>query len=720
MKRILWVCLLLCSLLLGLMQPVLATEIEEIPTAETLAKESAETIDSQQPEEQEDIPTETESVPEATRSGSTYTTSAAGLAFISEMMGSYGSSQLAGAEKAINNFITNNGLNLSQKQFDALVDFCMEYGSNMFTSGYQCERVIVSGNYTDAQLASAFCSWVKDGSGNFSQSKLNRRLRQIKLFLYGSYDGVCQANFRYVIYNGNGGSLNDNTVLCYTYGGTYANLPTAKRSGYYFGGWYTAASGGSHLCNSDSVTDNRTVYARWSSTEVTNPNESGSSGSTGENGWPELPKLKISEEGIQFIKDHEGFVAYPMWDYAQYTIGYGTRYDPDNSPIPISIPITEEEADYLLRHMLAGFESVLDKQLAKGSVTHTQAQYDAMMSFTFNLGQQWINSQYKIYNYFLYGGYTELEFVNTIGSWCRAGGSVLTGLARRRMDEANLYLNGDYTLNSKVYLCILFNGAKGEPDVGFRYYKTGAALGYLPGATREGYRLTGWYDKVSGGTKYTTATIAASGGILNLYAQWEVGQPEETPPSPPIEVPPGVFIDVPADAWFYEPVMLAVEAGIFGGMSATEFMPNAAMSRAMLVTVLHRIAGVPKAGTAAPFTDVPSGQWYSDAVDWAYEKGIVNGVSETAFGLNDNITREQLTTMLYRYAQYCGYSTDQHGDLTVFPDAGSVQSYAQEAMEWAVGCGIVSGDNGKLNPANSATRAQCAKMIMVFLNTHMR
>lgn len=721
MRRFLCCLLLAATLLAGMIQPAFAVGGDE-PAAETTAPQT-EPEQSQPPVEAETALPDAEEAQENKTVPQSFVTSAEGIAFVNEMMGgSYGgTAQLAAAEQNVNDFIARYDLTLNQQQFDALVDLVMAYGSTMLTSGYQIEKVIAAGEYTDVQLANAFCSWVKGSDGSLSQQRLNRRIREIKLFLYGSYTGVCDAAFRYVIFNANGGTLDDNTVLCYAYGATYAALPTASRDGKYFAGWYTASSGGSHLCNSDTVSQNYTVYAHWSDSAVENPNEPGATDpDPGPEPLPEPPELKTTEAGVQFIKDHEGFVEYPMWDYGQYSVGYGSRCPDDKLEEYRENGITEEEADYLLRVMLADFEKVIDKLLEKSTVEHTQAQYDAIISFTYNLGQQWMNEKYTIYQYFLYGGYDELGFVNTIGSWCRAGGSVLSGLARRRMDEANLYLFGDYTQNTKKYLCIIYNGAKGEPEYAFRYYMTGEPLAKLPTATREGYKLTGWYDKLQGGKEYTVETLAPAYGTYTLYAQWEQSDEPVPEPTPDPEDPPAPenpFADVPTSAWYYEWVLRAVELKLFGGVSETEFAPESTMTRAMLVTVLYRIAGSPAVTERAPFTDVPAGQWYSDAVDWAYATGVVNGVTETEFGLTNDVTREQLTTMLYRYAERCGYDVTALSELSAFEDAATVAEYAKAPMRWAVANAIVGGDNGKLLPRGSATRAQCAKMISVFYDT---
>ena len=719
MKRFLCSLLLIVCLLSGLILPVFAVEGEQAEL-ETAAQQTEEDLTSQENSGQTD-----EELQAQTRAPQSFTTSEAGISFINEMMGgSYGgTAQLANAEYSVNAFFSSYALSATQQQFDALVDLVMAYGGTILTSGYRVERVIGSGSYTDVELANAFCAWVKGTDGVFSQQRLNRRLREIKLFLYGSYSGNCEANFRYLIFNANGGTLDDNTVLCYPYGGTYSALPTASRSGKYFAGWYTASSGGTHVSNSDAVTQNNTVYAHWSDTAVTDPNgevQTEPNPDPTPEPLPEPPELKTSEAGVQFIKDHEGFVQFATWDYGQYSIGYGSACDPADYPNGI----TEEEADYLLRVMLADMEKTVDQLLEKATVEHTQTQYDAIISFTYNLGQQWMNPEKRIYQYILYGGYDEMEFVNTMGSWCNAGGSFVSGLARRRMDEANLYLSGDYTLGTKKYLCISYNGATGEPEYAYRYYKTGEALGTLPTAKRAGYKLLGWYDKLSGGKEYTAQTLAPAYGTCTLYAQWEVDtdappepEPEPQPQPQPDPLPNISFTDVPESAWYYEWVARAVQIGLFSGMSETEFAPESHMTRAMLVTVLYRIDGAPAVTSKAPFTDVASGQWYSDAVNWAYANGVVNGITQTRFGLNEDITRQQLTTMLYRYARSKGCDCSTLAQLDSFSDTASVADYALESMQWSVANGIVSGDGGRLLPNGKATRAQCAKMVAVFYDT---
>ena len=138
------------------------------------------------------------------------------------------------------------------------------------------------------------------------------------------------------------------------------------------------------------------------------------------------------------------------------------------------------------------------------------------------------------------------------------------------------------------------------------------------------------------------------------------------------------------------------------------------MTRAMLAQVLYNLEGKP-AATGAPFQDVAPGQWYANAVAWAAENGIVSGYGNGRFGPNDPITREQLATILHRYASKKGYDTSASASLSGFSDSASVSGYAQEALSWAVGAKLVSGmGNNALNPAGTATRAQVATILMRF------
>ena len=180
------------------------------------------------------------------------------------------------------------------------------------------------------------------------------------------------------------------------------------------------------------------------------------------------------------------------------------------------------------------------------------------------------------------------------------------------------------------------------------------------------------------------------------------------------EQAPLPFHDVTEGDWFYDAVRYAYENGLMDGVGEGLFAPNSETTRAQLVTILYRLAGQPAVSGDLPFTDVEAGTWYTDAVAWAAENGIVNGTTDATFAPGEDITREQLVTILYRYAESKGYDVSASADLSGYPDAGQVQDYAQPAMAWAVAEGIVEGVDGTLNPAGNASRAQIATILMRF------
>ena len=176
------------------------------------------------------------------------------------------------------------------------------------------------------------------------------------------------------------------------------------------------------------------------------------------------------------------------------------------------------------------------------------------------------------------------------------------------------------------------------------------------------------------------------------------------------------FSDVTTSDWYYYTVEAAARAKLFNGVSATEFEPEGGMSRAMFATVLYRAAGAPAVSGATSFTDVKTGKWYSDAVLWANENGVVNGVSATEFEPDALITREQAATMLYRYAKKLGLNAETADELAAFEDASAVSGYAKEAMAWAVREGIIlgrgAGDKDLLAPGATLTRAEAAAVML--------
>ena len=175
------------------------------------------------------------------------------------------------------------------------------------------------------------------------------------------------------------------------------------------------------------------------------------------------------------------------------------------------------------------------------------------------------------------------------------------------------------------------------------------------------------------------------------------------------------FTDVHETDWFYNDVLFVYDAGLFAGTSDTTFSPNAAMTRAMLVTVLYRLEGEPTVYGRSGFSDVQYNSYYEDAVTWAADNSIVNGTSTTTFSPNANVTREQMAAILYRYAQYKKYNTAASSSLNGFTDYATVSGYAVTPMQWSVAEKLVNGSAGKLMPTGNATRAQVAAILHRFV-----
>ncbi len=180
------------------------------------------------------------------------------------------------------------------------------------------------------------------------------------------------------------------------------------------------------------------------------------------------------------------------------------------------------------------------------------------------------------------------------------------------------------------------------------------------------------------------------------------------------------FTDVPRGEWYYESVAYVNANGLMTGLTPTLFGPNETLARAQFAVILHRMNDTPDVVYKKTFSDVADNIWYTDGILWASSTGVVNGYSTGAFGPDDNISREQMAVMMYRYANYKKYDTSLKADYNQFRDASKVSSFATEAIRWAVGNGIINGkNNGTLiDPQGNATRGECATIIMRFVELY--
>ena len=176
------------------------------------------------------------------------------------------------------------------------------------------------------------------------------------------------------------------------------------------------------------------------------------------------------------------------------------------------------------------------------------------------------------------------------------------------------------------------------------------------------------------------------------------------------------FVDVAENDWFYDSVRYVYDNGLMEGTSATTFAPTLTTTRSMVTTILWRAEGQPQTDNTVSYPDVEADTWYTEAICWGTEEGIVKGYGDGNFGPNDLITREQFATILYRYAQYKGYDVSASDDLSAFPDADQTGSWAVDAVKWAVGSGLLNGkDGGLLDPLGVASRAEVATILMRFM-----
>lgn len=241
--------------------------------------------------------------------------------------------------------------------------------------------------------------------------------------------------------------------------------------------------------------------------------------------------------------------------------------------------------------------------------------------------------------------------------------------------------------------------------------------------TKPGYTFLGWFTAYTGGVQVRQIE-ATETGDKTFYARWQktvLPPPPVTPgtpvtparPAAPVGLP---FADVSGSDWFYNDVRYVYEKGIMDGTGADRFSPNAPLTRAMIVTILYRMAGSPSVSGSSDFTDVAAGKWFAKAVAWAAANGIVNGYGDSLFGPNDPVTREQLAAILYRYAVYGGMTAvTLEENLGSFADTAQLSAYAIQAMNWAVGQGLINGSGSNLVPKAQATRAQVAAIIHRYL-----
>ena len=230
--------------------------------------------------------------------------------------------------------------------------------------------------------------------------------------------------------------------------------------------------------------------------------------------------LATSDACVQMIKAEEGFCRTPYWDYAQYTVGYGTRCPDDKIEYYTQYGITDEEAEELLRYYLTAIEGDLNtKLIEKYALTLQQHQFDALVMFSYNCGTGWLYKEQDNLRDAIVSGTTGNELIDRFTRWCNAGGQILTQLLRRRQCEANMYLNGVYSNKApENFGYVLYDAAGGTSNPNVQGFDTNLTAEIIPTPTYDGYQFEGWYTARTGGTKVTV--LDASVRNKRLYAHW--------------------------------------------------------------------------------------------------------------------------------------------------------------------------------------------------------
>ena len=278
------------------------------------------------------------------------------------------------------------------------------------------------------------------------------------------------------------------------------------------------------------------------------------------------------------------------------------------------------------------------------------------------------------------------------------------------MPESDVNLYVDFTEAVSEHIVYVDRAANGSLKADTTWAADGQIV-YVTATPDTGYVLSSLFVKTAKGDQLKVYE-AKKAGVYYFYMpdQYVTVSAYFAPAASALP-----FNDVAYTSWYYDAVKFVYDKGIMDGVSYYRFAPDATITRGMVVTMLWRMAGEPYEA-AAGFTDVAAGRYYSTAVAWAAKNGIVEGMTATTFAPDQAITREQLASILYRYAKWLGFS-GYGSDISGYTDAGKVSSYAYDAMSWAVRSGVVTGTSAKvLDPQGTASRAAAAQMFMNFYN----
>lgn len=389
------------------------------------------------------------------------------------------------------------------------------------------------------------------------------------------------------------------------------------------------------------------------------------------------------------------FANYVDWSYFWY-YKYGTvSFTMTDADVSVYAEFTDQLYVFTNYNGYRGEVEVLVKDDASGEWVDTNfADTDDWVAFkpvaytNFNIGAisvtgNWTGRSYDVETWYWHNGWYYFQ-----------------------MPWENVTINVEFTDNS--HAVSVKDASNGTLKTNTRWAVEDERV-YITAVPDKGYELTWLSVKAEDGTKIDVYEALKE----DTYYFFMPDQAVTVSAIFAYDYPDMPFTDVNSNSWYFNAVEFVYNKGIMQGVSSTKFSPNGTVTRGMLVTMLWRMAGEPYVGGGS-FDDVASGSYYATAVAWAAKNGIVDGYNSTRFGPNDAVTREQIATMLYRYAKWLGYSASG-SSLAGYSDASSVSSWAKDAMGWAVKNSVVTGVTAtKLNPNSSATRAETAQMFMNF------
>lgn len=313
-------------------------------------------------------------------------------------------------------------------------------------------------------------------------------------------------------------------------------------------------------------------------------------------------------------------------------------------------------------------------------------------------------------NYVSMAGGTTWQSETQVGSFQL---EVIGTAGAARLENNNLQVSlpdgsGSYNVSAQNVTvvvsdqCSVNYEVNGGSPLAMQHIKKGELLHKPADPVRAGYQFDGWYQDIDCKVPWDFSVDRVEVNI-HLYAKWKKLDHVQR------------YVDVLPGDWFYSDADYVSTHGLMDGVGNGKFAPYASTNRAMVVTILWRLEGKPAVGGGLSFRDVPAGTWYTEAIGWAAANGIVTGYSAESFGPLDNVTREQMAVILYRYAHFKGYDVSARADLSRYSDNGKISTWAREGLSWANANGLISGmPDQTLAPQNYAVRCQTAAILHRF------